>query len=353
MGIEKSALSTLGIHELRNLARQVGVHLPTTFKRGDLEDEIMAIVSGQKEPYVRKDNKGRPPKASKSMSDLTELLLPKDEFSLKESEDVLVFNSNDVVYSDTKEIDFVGYVKVFDNYGIIYTKSLDIVYITLNTINNYDIKTGDYLMGFAREIADGRVVATDVLKINNVTTKNYVRPEVLISSNHKTVNVLGHNIVVGGSNLCRNVNPMEIAKSFGGDYVVILLNINTKSSTLFEVIDNINVINLNFNLTDKMIAEISSLAFDIAKIKASQGKQIILITNSLTEQIKSYNAYLTGSYMADSVKSDAIKVVKNELMYPYSADNSNLTLVDIEKAELPKHLNDILTYELCNFFDNN
>ena len=40
MNIEKSALDKLGIHELRDLARQVGVHLPTTYKREDLYKEI-------------------------------------------------------------------------------------------------------------------------------------------------------------------------------------------------------------------------------------------------------------------------------------------------------------------------
>ena len=55
-------LQELGIFQLRNLARQVGVKLPTTFKKAELIQKITEIVQGEKEPFFRKDKKGRPTK---------------------------------------------------------------------------------------------------------------------------------------------------------------------------------------------------------------------------------------------------------------------------------------------------
>jgi len=52
----------MGIFELRELARAVGVHLPTTLRKQQLIEEINAVTSGAKERFVPSNKKGRPPK---------------------------------------------------------------------------------------------------------------------------------------------------------------------------------------------------------------------------------------------------------------------------------------------------
>ena len=55
-------LEDLGIYQLRELAREIGVHLPTTMRKGDLIQKIREIASGEAQPFVATTKKGRPPK---------------------------------------------------------------------------------------------------------------------------------------------------------------------------------------------------------------------------------------------------------------------------------------------------
>lgn len=351
MSIEKSTLDKLGIHELRDLARQVGVHLPTTYKRDDLCNEIMAIVSGEKEPYKRKGNQGRPPKMARDYSDLTEILLPSNALKV-DSDRTFTFNSNDVSYTNTSEIDFVGYIKLYNNYGIVRTKNLEMIFVTYATISKYNLVSGDYIMGFARESKDSRYIATDILKINNVTIKNYKRPVVNLVKDRDIIRSLGNDIMIGGMNLCRsNDTAVDIARDLSKTHRVVLLNINSKDDVLYTVENDINIININFNMSDRDIYEISDLSFDIARVSANQGKEIVFVVNSLTSLIKAHNTYLTGNFDIDTIKSDVIKNAKTIMMYPYRGENSSLTIIDVENKRMPKTLEDVLNYELYDFYD--
>ncbi|MBR1925534.1 MAG: hypothetical protein IJ837_01620 [Clostridia bacterium] len=55
-------LNKFGIFQLREYARSIGVHLPTTYKKDDLIEKIMQVENGTIEPFVPKNKKGRPPK---------------------------------------------------------------------------------------------------------------------------------------------------------------------------------------------------------------------------------------------------------------------------------------------------
>lgn len=354
MTIEKSALDKLGIHELRDLARQVGVHLPTTYKREDLYKEIEAILSGEKEPYKKKNNQGRPPKVVRN-ADITEILLPnvKDDFIIDNNvSENLCFNANSAVLANTTETDFVGYVKLLDNYGIVKTKTFDVVYLTYAIISRYDLRSGDYVFGFSKESTDKRNIATDILKINNVTVNNFVRPVVELTNNKRLVNVLGNEVVIGGTSLIKtNTNALDIATSLSKEYSVILLNINSKDANFNYKQENVTIVNVNFNMSDKDIYEISDLTFDIAKTQANQGKELVLVVNSLTALIKAHNISLTGNFSVDTIKSEVIKNVKNIMIKPYVANNSSYTIIDVENKNLQRNLNEVLTYELNDFFD--
>ena len=56
----KQELFALGVHKLRELARQMGVKAPTTKRQGELVEEILKIQSGKQAAI--KSNMGRPPK---------------------------------------------------------------------------------------------------------------------------------------------------------------------------------------------------------------------------------------------------------------------------------------------------
>ena len=61
MQYDRYQLYEMNIHVLRNIAREVGVNAPTSFKKNALINEIVQISSGKKQPCIP-SNKGRPPK---------------------------------------------------------------------------------------------------------------------------------------------------------------------------------------------------------------------------------------------------------------------------------------------------
>lgn len=55
-------LKKYSIYQLRFLARHIGVRSPTTKKREELIEKILAIQNGEEQPYYAPNNKGRPAK---------------------------------------------------------------------------------------------------------------------------------------------------------------------------------------------------------------------------------------------------------------------------------------------------
>ena len=55
-------LNELSIFALRELARRTGVNSPTSKKKQQLIDDIIAINNGVKKPHIPKTKQGRPPK---------------------------------------------------------------------------------------------------------------------------------------------------------------------------------------------------------------------------------------------------------------------------------------------------
>ncbi len=55
-------LKKYSIYQLRFLARHVGVRSPTTKKREELIEKVLAIQNGEEQPYYAPNNKGRPAK---------------------------------------------------------------------------------------------------------------------------------------------------------------------------------------------------------------------------------------------------------------------------------------------------
>ena len=80
------SLKTMGIYELREFARQIGVVSPTTKKRAELISAIEAINNGEVK-VSQKTKKGRPPKSVKSVASYYDMLIPEELKTKDELED--------------------------------------------------------------------------------------------------------------------------------------------------------------------------------------------------------------------------------------------------------------------------
>lgn len=187
---QKLDFENMGIYDLRNYARNIGVLSPTKFKRDELIEKITAIIHGQK-PEQKKTNKGRPPKHKINEQAKLDYILPDNLFSnadpryqqyqnhsmFKIGTSDLLCESNNTA---TSNILFDGYYKPYDiNYGFVLKKGYLSDYYKENVIilndlaNKYNLKEGDYLTGASCYVKNKNLMlATSVISINNKSTQN-------------------------------------------------------------------------------------------------------------------------------------------------------------------------------------
>ena len=63
MRFDREGLEKIGVYDLRNIAREVGVKAPTALRKNELIEEILQIESGKKPPHEL-SKRGRPSKNS-------------------------------------------------------------------------------------------------------------------------------------------------------------------------------------------------------------------------------------------------------------------------------------------------
>lgn len=142
------SLKTMGIYELREFARQVGVVSPTTKKRAELIAAIEAINNGEVE-VAQKTRKGRPPKSVKSVAPYYDMLIP-EELKTKDSLSEKFLTFKNVSETETKQNDVKGYLRktINNNYYIKnedYISNFKLVYVPNKLLGNFE--TGDYVSG--------------------------------------------------------------------------------------------------------------------------------------------------------------------------------------------------------------
>ena len=183
----------MGIYDLRNYARHIGVKSPTTLKRDELIQKINEIIEGNapKETLTRK---GRPPKHKADSKFMLDLIIPDNLFNGTKN-DAYKFFEVDISKEElskyhnrfceagnaakTENLVFSGYFDKYSNdFGIAYFKGYLTGYnkentiITLDIIEKYGLKRGDYVVGAAKYIASKNIMlATDIETINGIPAK--------------------------------------------------------------------------------------------------------------------------------------------------------------------------------------
>lgn len=186
LSVEK--LQELGIFEIRNLAREVGVYSPTVLKKQELIEKIMKVINGEEEPYVKKTKQGRPPKNISSINNLVDVIVPSKIFENKISSNKSYFcdlnESLNVNIVGTNETNFNSLIKVYNEneYALAFLNNFKeekdkVVFITKSQVEFYKLKTGDEIRGkyiFVSE--DKPFILKEIYSINNTNfSKNYNR----------------------------------------------------------------------------------------------------------------------------------------------------------------------------------
>ena len=217
--ITQEFLKELGIYELRELARQVGVESPTTKKRAELCENILKISTGEMHPANTNSNKGRPPKSVSRVLGIAQEVFPKGLLNLKAQTKQTDFcYSNILKFSQSQFTDFnrndehlvEGYIKTYQgkyyvlNHEIYPFNSTKVIYVPDNLIDELSLREGDKIEGIANPVKDDEECGTlsqinfvnDKEIANHIATRNNLDTNLAQKTNEK-VNVLGEEIVKG------------------------------------------------------------------------------------------------------------------------------------------------------------
>lgn len=173
---KEELLAGLGIYELRELARHMGVSSPTTKKREQLEKEIIELSKSQR-VHVEdgKAKRGRPPKSLKKLDGIIDIFTPKglSEISLNKKidnkiSDYFEFNQN----TFEKNVESVeGWLrktnseKYYFRFNSNYEK---IVLVPLHFVQKFSLVEGDKIKGDVRKVSTQEYyVLENLLSINN------------------------------------------------------------------------------------------------------------------------------------------------------------------------------------------
>lgn len=191
--INEQNLQELGIFEIRNIAREVGVYSPTILKKQELIDKIIRVINGEDKPYIKKTKQGRPPKNITTINDFIDVIVPQKALDQRRENankyfDVFNDNSTSLNVDDASknEYCFTGFVRVYDNpvYSLCFLGELDesrkdVVFINNIQTEFYKLKSGDEISGKYIYISDEKpLVLKEIYSINqNVVGENFVRKE--------------------------------------------------------------------------------------------------------------------------------------------------------------------------------
>ena len=162
MQIIESGLNALGVHELRAIARTLGVKAPTTKKRDQLVEEILKIKRG--EQVGIKSKMGRPPKNHQTgFAKISELMSNKSTVDMvydRQNIEISKF-SDKVVYENQSTYNnrFFGVVREFDGQFYVRNYLGNIRFVLLEGV---DFCEGQIVKGTAHSQVTNIYIARDV-----------------------------------------------------------------------------------------------------------------------------------------------------------------------------------------------
>ena len=174
----KERLLNKNIHEVRQIARAIGVSCPTDGKKGRIIDDIIAIASLEIAPAPR-SARGAPPKSSDFDEDLVNDIREcmKYHTALREgSEPVLRVEA---VSDGTESVRCAGILEHGEKYFFLRVNgclaSADDVFVPDTLVHRFHLKEGDFVEGECKRRAGEGAGLTKVTYVNGVSPDSLVR----------------------------------------------------------------------------------------------------------------------------------------------------------------------------------
>ena len=322
-------LDDLGIFQLRELAREIGVHLPTTMKKAELIQKIREVASGEAEPFVPTTKKGRPPKqyqTAQTESVVTEReydyinwgksLLPYAEkaFSVYKMSDNSSFIFDERKYGLKMEVcgvvsvDDAGNARLHEG-TITQVGEKRIARVEFPVVSKFGLRDGDYVEGrIGQSLKDNSYCLFDVKTINGkplpfnrpkfnetkaqpITQRiNLDDSSMLIVNNFAPIGK-GQRVLVRSLD---NNTPKRIlhqmAENLAKTIDVIYLTLDEQPEDYYNATQQkLNYILCPFDLPVEKQLYILELALSVAKRRAEMGQDVVVFVEDLFTVARLYS----------------------------------------------------------------
>lgn len=368
----------MGIYDLRNYARSIGVPSPTKLKRKELIASINAIIEGVEKPEKPKDNRGRPPKHQVDDMYMLDMFVPQNLFNQNYNQGFYGSNNIQRVFqfgnasalhqSDDKtqiDIAFDGlFVKRSDNYGLILKKGYQTDYFKENvivlkeTIEKFDLRNGDFVEGMCSYIKDKNLLlAKEIYRINDCFAKDEserkVYDQIQAKYPSKILDITLENrfidakiiqklcpIAFGSRTVINNQNTNEyvdfcanmlysIQQKCQKTYLISFDDSIEDISEIQSFCENVDVCKYTPTITREQFVEKMDLIFDNACRRFENGQDVVIIlynVQNLIENIKNYVS-LKNNFDSDNALIYAQNRIKDIFGLARATENGSLTVI--------------------------
>ena len=286
--MKEQQLNDLSIFSLRELARRTGVNSPTSKRKNQLIEEIIAIREGRQQPASTSSRQGRPPKG---------FIL--DLYEVAESDNkVLTLKQND--NDENAEKCFVsGYVeKLNNNVGFLWIKegdSFKTYFIPMAAFGD-NVLSGDYVNAEMIKNSDG-MVTKKVIDIEGIPVENFNKRPNYNSLNHvlPTKNICsvekykkfnfkyGENVFVYGNNNSENTNcVIDILNNCEADAKIYINHAMVDKNRIY-LKNLINAEIFTTSILDELdyAKRITTLVVERAKRFVEMGKSCVVVIDDV------------------------------------------------------------------------
>lgn len=377
---KNTELQQLRIHELRDLARKMGVSAPTSKKKEVLIDEIVKIMNGESEPFQNQTKKGRPVRNNVDNFDVVDFIMPNQnemqtfrEYSTFDDEqekfNFMVNMESTIKYGDfdpKETFERSGYIELKpEGFGVIhvegFTTSGHDIFVNKVTVKQYDLRTGQKVLAKCRKIKENYPeIAVNVKILDDVSDVYFedlqVKPlssPLNISANDIKEFRLGGRYFINPStdSYDTTINlAVEIMKKYPNLKVETLFLNAMIERIMFR--DDLSINYINFAKQDEDIIMGTKLYFERLKRIAETGKDVVVIVNEISQYAKSYNNIYLKSSSFNEISNVTVHRTKSLLSIAKNTDAGSITIIAVDKLRVPQNIENLFKFEILPLFNN-
>lgn len=319
----KKNLENMGIYQLREFGREVGVQSSTTYQKNALIEKILLILTGKEKP-IEKTNQGRPPKGiSKFFSSSAfqnEIKVQNNElkYVVEKESPFATLNCNEAEKNIFEEVKFTGYLELSEDKYFIRlrnpnTNKQTFVFILNNLIEKYSLLVGDKIKGIAHKFTDNKVlIVSNILEINDIKESEYTKPKISYEDleinfeNKETFEVINNNFEIGSRNLIMvesylqdNNLIKDLVKTKDFKVIYLGLQISPEQEYIItRIIDKSENFIVPFDCDKETNVIITNNCINYTKNMILKGEKILLVIQNINMLLETSNTEIIKSLFA-------------------------------------------------------